>query len=568
MQPYLNVPTRYRQQTNRFAGLNCNASIRHGEFADMENLCSDQYPALSTRPGRAEDVCTGKTRALLAADGLVRVEGRDLVLPDRRVELGLTPDGEKTLVAMGAYVLVFPDKKYASLTDAGDFGSMEAVFTPTGPVTVTPCTLEGADRKPDYVLPSAPEEPENKALWLDTSESSPVLRQWDEGSQLWITLETPYIRLEAAGIGEWFQVYDGVHLAGAGALDGANTVWAAEEDYLVLTGILEDADILPDGLTVSRRVPEMDFVTECGNRLWGCRAGKNARGETVNEIYACKLGDFRNWESFLGLATDSYAVSVGTPGPFTGAATYLGTPLFFKEECLYKIYGSFPENFQVSATPCRGVQAGCGRSLAIVGELLYYKSPMGVCAFDGSLPQEIGSQLGLAPFRNACGAGFAGKYYLSMEDGQGENAIYVYDTCRELWHKERGLDACQLVSCREKLYALEPGGRVTCLRGEESLEKVCWMAKTGRIDGWEPERYLTCVTLHMVLAPHAIAQVLVRYDGTGDWEHVGAVTGRGERFRLPIRPRRCGHLELMLKGEGQMQLYSLTRILQKGRDGL
>lgn len=567
MQPYLNVPTRYRQQTNRFAGLNRNASIRHGEFADMENLCSDQYPALTTRSGRVADVCTGAVQALLAADGLIRAEEGDLVLPDRRVALGLTR-GEKTLAAMGAYVLVFPDKKYASLTDAGDFGSMEAHFTPEGPVTVTPCTLEGADRKPDYVQPSAPEEPENKALWLDTAENTPVLKQWEEGSGLWVTLQTPYIRLEAPGIGEAFRAYDGIVLSGAGALDGANTVWALDADYLVLTGLLEDAEILPQGLTVSRRVPDMDFVTECGNRLWGCRAGLNARGETVNEIYASRLGDFRNWESFLGLSTDSYAVSVGTPGPFTGAITHLGTPLFFKEECLYKIFGSFPENFQVTCTPCRGVQPGCGRSLAIVGELLYYKSPMGVCAFDGSLPQEIGMPLGMDAYRNACGAGFAGKYYLSMEDSQGQDAIYVYDTYRGLWHKESGLGATQLVSCREKLYALDGNGMVTCLRGEESLEKVRWMAKTGRIDGWEPERYLTCITLHMVLAPHATTQVLVRYDGTGEWENVGAITGQGERFRLPIRPRRCSHLELVLRGEGQMQLFSLTRVFQQGRSGL
>lgn len=566
MQPYLNVPSRYRQQTNRFAGLNRNASVSQGEFADMENLCADQYPALTTRCGRVSDVFPGTNQALFAADGLIRVEGGDLVLPDRRVSLELT-EGEKTLCAMGTYVLVFPDKKYASLTDAGDYGSMDAVYAPDGPVTVTPCTLEGADRRPDYVQPTAPEEPENKALWLDTSESPRVLKQWEAGSALWVTLETPYIRLDAPGIGKPFRVYDGVYLTGAGALEGANTVWAAEEDYLVLTGLMEDSETVAQGLSVSRRVPEMDYVTECGNRLWGCRAGKNAQGETVNEIYACRLGDFRNWESFLGLATDSYTVSVGAPGPFTGAITHLGTPLFFKEECLYKIYGSMPESFRVQATPCRGVQAGCGRSLAIVGELLYYKSPMGVCAYDGSLPQEIGIPLGMESFRNACAAGFAGKYYLSMEDSQGEDAIYVYDTHRGLWHKEAGVGAAQLVSCREKLYALKKNGKVDCLRGEESLEKVRWMARTGRIDGWEPERYLTCVTLHMLLAPHGYAQVLVRYDGVGDWENVGAITGRGERFRLPIRPRRCATLELMLRGEGQMQLFSLTRMLQKGRNG-
>ena len=566
MQPYLNVPARYRQQTNRFGGLDRNASIRQGRFADMENLCADQYPVLSTRPGRTFDRFPGKTGALYSGDGLIRVEGSALVLPDRRVELGLT-EGEKTLCAMGAYVLVFPDKKYASLTDPEDMGGMEASFTPAGRITVTPCTLEGGDRLPDYVQEDSPEEPENKCFWLDTSETPPVLKQWSGESAMWVTEETAYVRLEAQGIGRDFRAYDSVWLSGAGALDGANTVWAREEDRLVITGILGDTESLPQTLTIARRVPEMDWVTECGNRLWGCRAGKNAQGETVNELYASRLGDFRNWESFLGLSTDSFSVSVGSPGPFTGAVTHLGTPLFFKEDCLYKVYGSYPANFRVQCTPCRGVQPGCGRSLAIVGEMLYYKSPMGVCAFDGSLPQEIGEPLGMAPFENAVGAGFGGKYYLSMEE-KGADAIYVYDTFRGLWHKETGLGARQMVSCRGKLYALDGQGRVHCLRGEESPEKVEWMAKTGRIDGWEPERYLTGITLHMVLAPYARAEILVRYDSAGPWESAGAVTGRGERFRLPIRPRKCSHLELMLKGTGQMQLFSLTRILQKGRDGL
>ena len=567
MQPYLNVPPRYRQQTNRFGGLDCNASIQQGQFADMENLCSDQFPVLSTRPGRSEPLFPGPTGGLLAGDGLIRVSGSALVLPDRRVELGLS-EGEKTLTAMGAYVLVFPDKKYASLTEPEIYGEMEAEFIPTGPVIATPCTLDGADRRPDYVQPDAPEEPENRALWLDTSGTPYCLKQWNASGSIWVTEETAYLRLESAGIGREFRAYDGVTLSGTEGLDGANTVWALGEDYLVLTGVLEDTVTVGDSLRVTRTVPDMDYVTECGNRLWGCRAGKNARGETVNEIYASKLGDFRNWESFLGLTTDSFTVSVGTPGPFTGAITHLGTPLFFKEDCLYKIYGSYPANFRVQCTPCRGVQAGCGRSLAIVGEMLYYKSPMGVCAFDGSLPQEIGQSLGMTSFRNGVAAGFGGKYYLSMEDAAGADAIYVYDTYRGLWHKETGIRARQLVSCREKLYGLDAAGAVQCLRGAESPEKVAWMAKTGRIDGWEPERYLTGITLHIALAPYAKAEILVRYDSRGPWEQVGAITGRGERFRLPIRPRRCSHLELMLRGTGQMQLYSLTRILQKGRDGL
>ena len=68
-------------------------------------------------------------------------------------------------------------------------------------------------------------------------------------------------------------------------------------------------------------------MIECGNRLWGCKYGL-VDGETVNEIYASKLGDFKNWNCFAGLSTDSYAAARGSDGPFTGAADYLGQPRF------------------------------------------------------------------------------------------------------------------------------------------------------------------------------------------------------------------------------------------------
>lgn len=59
----------------------------------------------------------------------------------------------------GAYVVVFPDRKYASTLDGADFGSLEARFEGNGAV-LTPCTLEGADRIPAHVQSAEPKEPE------------------------------------------------------------------------------------------------------------------------------------------------------------------------------------------------------------------------------------------------------------------------------------------------------------------------------------------------------------------------------------------------------------------------
>ena len=485
------------------------------------------------------------------------------MLGDRRIDLGLRPDGNKILVKMGAYVVVFPDKKYASTLENGDCGSLEARFEAANAV-LTPCTLEGADRIPDYIQSAEPLSPENGTLWLDTAASPAVLKEWSAASNLWAAVETAYVRIEAPGIGVPFRQYDGVTLSGAEALDGANVIWQAGSDFAVVSGVLEGQKHMR-GLVLSRTVPEMDYVIECGNRLWGCRAGTDRLGNPVNEIYASKLGDFRNWNCFMGLSTDSYAVTVGTQGPFTGAITYLGNPLFFKEDCLYKIYGSYPAAFHVQSTACRGVAQGGGESLAIVGETLFYKSPMGVCAYDGSLPAEVGRNLGFDPLEGGVGAGFGGKYFLSLQEHTGTDALYVYDKLLGQWHRETGFGARQMVSHAGKLYGLDKNGGLWLLRGGKSQARVKWMARTGRISGWDGKRMvLKSLELQLLLANRARMDISVRYDDRGAWERIGTLTGSDRRFLLPIRPKPCSHLELLLEGEGDIRLLSLTRVLRQG----
>ena len=63
----------------------------------------------------------------------------------------------------------------------------------------------------------------------------------------------------------------------------------------------------PELFRVERRVPDLDFLTECDNRVWGCSSRENV-------IYGCKLGDPTNWFSYRGIAEDSYAVTVGSDG--------------------------------------------------------------------------------------------------------------------------------------------------------------------------------------------------------------------------------------------------------------
>ena len=75
--------------------------------------------------------------------------------------------------------------------------------------------------------------------------------------------------------------------------------------------------------------------------------------------YSCKLGGHpTNWYSYRGIAADSYAVTVGTDGAFTGAASCMGSVLFFKENVLHKIYGARPSDFHHTLRCRRGQKCG------------------------------------------------------------------------------------------------------------------------------------------------------------------------------------------------------------------
>ena len=67
-------------------------------------------------------------------------------------------------------------------------------------------------------------------------------------------------------------------------------------------------------MKIARTVPDLSFLCENENRLWGCDG---------NTIYASKLGDIFNWNVYDGLETDSFAVDTGSAGRLRHAAGYV-----------------------------------------------------------------------------------------------------------------------------------------------------------------------------------------------------------------------------------------------------
>lgn len=570
--PILNQATLSRKTTTQFAGLNTAARIADGEFATMENMTADHFPLLATRGKRGTYARPANCQGLIAKDALCWVDGEEFYVNGYAIPMGLSTrdaDCPKQLVSMGAYVVIFPDKKYINTADLTDYGPLEGEFLSSGSVTLTPSDSSGNPMIPSYIQQEEPENPENGALWMDNSGG---LMQWSSGSGMWVSVESTWVKISAPGIGLPFAAGDGVTLEGVPeGVSSSGVITCREENAIVVPGLLEQECTAEDAVGIYRRVPEMDFVLECANRLWGCRYGANRAGEIVNEIYASKLGDFKNWQCYQGVSTDSYAVSLGADGPFTGAIQHLGYPVFFRENCIHKIYGSYPANYRLQTTPCPGVQRGSAKSLALVGQNLYYKSPTGVCAYDGALTVEIGQALGNKSYVNAAGGGLRGKYYLSMTDGEGENHLFVYDSTRKLWHREDETKAREFCTCRDDLFYVNQSGAIISVSGAgETEEDFRFLAQTGVIGGESPDQfYLSRVNLRLELGEGSRMNLWVRYDEEPNWNCLARLRGgKYGAVTVPVVVRRCSHLRLKLEGTGQMKLYALTKTMEQGSDVL
>lgn len=562
------VPAERSFTTNTFGGYRHVESPLVGEWYHMKNLSSRHYPALATRAPRELVTSGEEITALFRGEGLSYIDGTALVLNGARIEVGLNEEKPKKLARMGAYLIILPDKRYVNLADLSDFGEIEACFESEGEVALSPSFYDGTDY--DRVVisptsPAAPTEEEGVVAWIDTSGSTPVLCEYSAALGTFVSMDSPYLKIRASGIGAAFLAGDSVRIRNFLSLDGYYRVSACSENELVIAGAVI-AESGAQGITVERRMPKMDFITEAGNRLWGCRYGVSDEGEIVNEIYASAAGDFRNWHTYENTAADSFVTGVGSDGPFTGAATYLGQPLFFKEHFLHRVSGAYPAAYRVNSTPCDGVKKGSERSLVQLGDTLYYHADGGVFAYDGSLPTCVSASLGEMRFAQAVAGAIGDRYYLSVREEGGARHLFVFDRAKGLWHREDDVEALDFCPSGGKLYLLAAGGKIFALDADEGEERVAFLAESGPIGVGDPhERHLLRLHLRMALAKGARVRVLLEYDSDGVFHTVTSLRGKSlGSSRVVIRPRRCDHFRLRFEGEGDWRLLSLTRFETKG----
>ena len=513
-------------RTIDFKGYCVKPIIADGQMRDMKNLSSDGYPNMTQRKMRrvVETKYANPSNIASRKDKLVVVDGKNFYYDGLKISGDLMV-GEKQIASINSKICIFPDKKYYDTVD-GEFGSLDAS-----------CSVETSTDV--YIKVSS------NALII----SGATFEGFKAGDAVKI---------------EGFTKNKANNLSAILASASEKMLEFAPDTFTVLesdtTYNKNDKNYKEGGnISITRTAPDLDFVMEYNNRLWGCS------GST---IYASKLGDPTNWNYFNGLSMDSYAVDVGSDGDFTGCAATPSHLVFFKDNVLHKLYGSKPSNFQTMDMKADGVQKGCENSLCLINGILYYKSRNGIMAYDSGVPECVSYDLGEEMFREAAAGTDGVKYYISMQKVADESwHLFVYDPRNGMWHREDETHAQQFAYCAGALnYIDATTGKIMATSGGKD-EKIHWYAQLGEfIEYSEDKKIYSKIKVRMKLDAGARVNISVSVDG-GDFQLASTVYAQSERVAyVPIIPIRCDRFAIKLDGVGGCKVESIVREYTSGSE--
>lgn len=506
MLPFLNnVAQHSKQYIVGFQGLNLGEGWADGEYSDCRNISTALAPCVTQRWGRVQEATYEAATALHAKNGLLVIDGGNVLYKGEVV--GTVEAGtRKQMASIGNIVVIFPDKAYYNV-ETGDFGSMEETYeAAAGTLTFTDATIT------------------------------------------------------SSGDAFNFKVGDAVTISGCGVAENNKTIIVRGVEGSTLTFYENSftAGTESEAVTIKREVPDLDFICESNFRLWGTKG---------NTIHASAYNDPFNFQVFDGLTGDSYYIDTSTDGEFTGCIPYSTHICFFKENALYKLYGSKPSNYQVTVSQVYGVQAGCERSMCIINETLIYKGVNGFYAYTGGVPELISAKFGTVRFSEACAASDGERYYVSMRRG-GDWGLYVYDVLRDLWVQEDELHAVDMAWHDGHVYLLDVDGVLWSIDREADIGNLEWSLTFCPFNETMNERKgYSKFHIRMELAAKAWLTVEVKRDHDRVWERV--YTTHNERRRnitVPILPARCDSVEIRISGKGRCLLRTFIREFFVGSD--
>ena len=602
--PRLNVIQQSREMISNFRGYNHNPVIGDNEFSDTINTSARLYPCLTNREKRYKLFESSNIVALGAQSDLywVRMNGSApvfcfykngaIVEYDIATQEGLAGEETRTCVNMGAYVCVFPDKWYINLNDPTDRGRMyaEEEFPLTSGANLTLIIEDSGVYNTVNPTESAtaPSKPADGAYWLDTSDTYKTLYQWSASQKQWATRKA-YIKipLDANSNGktvkDYFAVDDWVTISGfSEARSWLNNTFRVERVTASYIAIDANRNIKPSytagnpvNVSLERKIKDMDFVVCMNNRLWGCSSRNH-------EIYACKQGDFKNWDSYAGVAIDSYAVTDASSGQYTGACVYNSSVFFFKQDKIIRISGTLPSNFTTTVIDTDGIPYGSG-SPVVIDDLMYYPTRNGIMVYNGAQPTNCSDALALQGNFSAANLYSSGRYlYLNLRGRDMLWTLFCYDTIRDIWHKHDNLHITSGVEFLGTLaYVSDDLAKVKAIsypydypRLPDDIEqsdyaetRFNWSVTTGDIGLDYPDnKYCSRLDIRFSGGAGSTIEIYAQYGTERNvwqsvWSTISAFSNT-KTVTVPILPHRCDTMRLKFVCHGDITIYSITKTME------
>ena len=232
---------------SKFGGLNHSAGAGDGELYSMKNLCSDQFPVMATRPKRRKFQTLQKGNGLFAWEKLCWVDGTNFYYDG--VLKGQVEDSEKSFAAMNGYIIIAPDMAYYNVF-SDEFGMMETQARPVGGLLQPVVTFQDG------------------TIFGEAAEANTILCNtinWED----------------------YFRVGDAISITGCTIAANNITVIIREmsgHELRFYENSFTNGTDTAGQIRFTRRVPELKYMMENENRLWGC---------TDTTIYASKLAEYK-----------------------------------------------------------------------------------------------------------------------------------------------------------------------------------------------------------------------------------------------------------------------------------
>ncbi len=496
----------YAMQKNKselvaMRGINFSDILQDGDLAESKNVSARRFPYISTRRAREKQSGYSGCTALTAWDNLIAVCGTALLYNGSQV--GTVTAGEKQFVVVNTKLVIWPDKKYLDLKT---FDLVSLAQTASG---------TGAE------------------------------------------FETNSITISWAGVDltTLFNVGDGITISGCSAQEANNKDVVIKGLTATTITVSDDtftAASEPGAITFERKVPDMDFICESENRLWGCSS-------TTQTLYASALGDPTNFNVFQGLSTDSYALAVGSEGDFTGCCRLSSSILFWKQNKLHKMLGSYPAEYALYTYDIEGLREGCHKSLQVINEVLFYMGLHGVYAYSGGTPSLVSANFGEKEFTDAIAGNDGDSYYLSVKDGNSYR-LMIYETRSSIWVNEDDIRCVQFARLGKDLYFADDEGDVYLADNGEDDPDILWSAQfTPFYETIQGRKVFSKVLFRVELPKKSYIVVEARQDG-GAWREVGRIAGTKTdvvSMRVPLT--RCDKFEIKISGKGPCAILSMLR---------